>query len=122
MKTFSHCPACKAAMLNEVIVSHPGSVGRWRLGCLRIDHEILAYTKKGDDNILECLDIAIKMASNKKDRVYANWDFDKQELKITEGWFGPSFYEPNAVIPYFEPDLARYDELLRKLKLYLTFS
>lgn len=122
VKTFSYCPKCKKPMLNEAITDIPGSKGKWRLSCLGVDHDILAVTPKNRDDILEKMHIAIRMGTAKRDRVYVDWNFEKEELKITEGWIGASFYEPNVIIPYFEPDLSQYDKLIKKLRTYLIFS
>lgn len=122
MKIFNRCPKCKKPMLNEIVQGIPGCNGKWRLTCLAIDHDILALTKKGRDDILESVHIAIRMDPKKMHRIYADWNFDKKELTITNGWLGPSFYEPNAIVPYFEPNLARYDKLIKKLLTYLIFS
>lgn len=109
-------------MLNEAIIDMPGSRGRWRLSCLEIDHDILAVTFTNRDDVLERVSIAIHMGNHKSERVYADWNFEKQQLKITEGWFGPSFYLDSSALPYFEPDLTQYDKLIKKLRTYLTFS
>jgi hypothetical protein len=95
---------------------------RWRLSCIYLDHDILGLTVVGHDELLECLQIAIRMGTDKRDRVYVNWNFEDKELTITKGWLGASFYEPNVIIPYFEPDLAQYDKLIKKLRTYLIFS
>jgi len=119
MKIFSHCPKCHKPMLNTECGPH---LSRWRLSCQSIDHDILALTPSGQFEMIENLRIAIFMGIYLDNRVYTDWNFPKKELCITEGMFGPSFYIPNSVIPFFEPDLSNYDKLIRKIKSYLAFS
>jgi hypothetical protein len=121
MKTFSHCPKCKNPMRNESCGGPPDE--RWRLVCDKyLDHDILAVTSVGYDNLLSYLYIAIRMGKRKKDRIYAYWNFEDKYLKIMEGWLGKSFFPSADTIPYFEPDMARYNELIKKMRIYLTFS
>lgn len=120
MKTFSHCPKCHEPMLNEEI-RKVGDITTWRLTCQKtLTHDILAVTMMEDDKQLEHLRIAIKMAADRKDRKFIDWDFYKKQITITHGWNGPSFYQPN-LIPFFEPDLSEYDKFIKKFRTYVTF-
>ena len=119
MKTFSHCPKCKDPMRSEPC---GGPVGeRWRIVCDKhLDHDVLCLTVPGHDDLLFLLCVAIRMTSGKNDRIYANWDFDKEELRITKGMRASGIHD--IFIPYFYPNLGEYDKLIKKLLTYRLFS
>jgi hypothetical protein len=121
MKTFSHCPVCKDPMRNEPCSKRiDGGAERWRIVCDKhLDHDILALTIVGHDDLLLHLQIAVYMNTIIWNRIYANWNFEKKELTIDKG---RGMLRHNVIIPYFEPDLTQYDKLLKKMRVYLTFS
>lgn len=119
MKTFSHCPKCKNPMQNESFAGP--RYERWRISCEKhLDHDILCLTSDGHDDLLSLLCIAFRITSNKEGKLYANWDFDKEELKITRCYRVSDINE--IYVPYFEPNLIRYDKLIKKMRTLLTFS
>lgn len=116
-------------MMFHEVKGIPGSKDRWRVTCDKhLNHQIQYMTSTNNGEIIEDLEVAIYMNKhiragiNRLGNTYAHWNFKKQHLTITDGFLGETFYEPNSLVPWFEPDLSEYDKLIKKLKTYLTFS
>ena len=116
-------------MLFHEVKNIPGSRDRWRVTCDKhMDHQVQYMTSTNNGEVVEDLEVAIHMSTRRQTahsragNIYAHWNFKKQHLTITRGWLGETFYEPNSVVPWFEPNLSEYDKLIKKLRTYITFS
>lgn len=106
MKDFSNCPKCNRALLHEEI--RYSNKDAWIKSCKYVDHGFWMLVV-GE----QIINMSIFIDINK--RIVATWSIDCSKLTIV-------YSNTSCKIPYFEPDLSKYDEIIQKCKTYVVFS
>ena len=119
MKTPAVCPKCRGPLLNSALTLRNGSEV-WKKTCgSNLNHEFICITKEGDDNSI----IVIGLMLNRDKSLKVCWDLFRNQIIVHKGKsVVPSFNSDILEIPWFEPNLDEYDNLVNKIKKYVVFS
>lgn len=118
MKIPSKCPKCNSPLLNEY--SQSGYDICFKSCNKHPDHNLsIIFT---NDNI-DYLTITIDLTNNIK----ALWTFYPPRLEVFKDIFIAKGFPVLAkkeliVLPFFYPDLSKYNEIIEKIKKYIVFS
>ncbi len=114
----THCPKCKDALLNEYYEDKTGKY--FRKHCkTKLSHKFQCAFED-DAEYLAHATIAISVDP----LIRVSWNFKKELLEIAHGTLEDIVRRNMELetIPFFVPDFSDYDGLIRKVKLYITFS
>lgn len=116
---FTNCPKCGDVLLNK-FYEDKSDGDFWIKSCIkRPDHQFKC-TVKGDEKFMNSVTLSLSM----NPLLRAAWDFRKGTLEVAKGTIEElirSGQDPDR-LPFFVPDFSNYNELIHKIKLYMTFS
>lgn len=112
MKVPINCPICGGPLLNEFDPLAPGSDRTYLTkNChKRLNHKIEIRACVSNNDYVDWIRIPYKGVGN------VIWHMGTEHLLLN------TFEGKDYSLPFFEPDFSRYNKLIKKLSLYLTFS
>lgn len=116
MKDLSNCPKCNDPLENTFLPK-----GGLRKVCRkRPDHQFTLILDNSKD--VSSVGISLSMVP----LIRAVWQVDHQRCIVMEGTI-EEIVKNNAdenptILPYWEPDFSNWEELVRKVRTYVTFS
>lgn len=113
MKMPINCPFCGDALLNE----YRNNEYRLLKSCnQKIDHNVLFIDSRANEK----LDIVTQIVINITPREQVFWLPSTRTLTLIKSF--KNNRPKVCFLPYFLPDFTDYKQLIKKIKLYLTFS
>jgi len=106
MKTPIYCPKCQKPLSNKFKVYIDGKE-EWYKACYFDGFDCFDIEE-------QLASVSIKLAHN----VWAHFDLSLRSLKI----FNKYPLEEKMQLPFFEPDLSNYSQLVERLQTYIIFS
>lgn len=111
---FINCPKCGDPLINDFLPEN-----KIRKHCKkRLDHQFQCIISASNE--LEAFSITISMDPLTR----VGWEFNQKKCVVNVGTIQDIIRrkDDGFQLPYWDPDLSNWEELVRKVKAYLTFS
>lgn len=120
MIDITHCPKCNEPLMNEYITFNREAV--LRKHCKKSPNHQFVMVASEDGKDLRSITITLSM----NPLVRAAWQFQKNKIEVLEGTLEEIIKfnrdDNPTIIPWFDPDFSDMNKLVKKLKMYVTFS
>jgi hypothetical protein len=116
---FTHCPRCGDPLTNQFLEDKKGGNSIIKRCNKRTDHSFQCIINEGEE-FLTSATVSISMTP----LIRAAWNFKKETLQVAQGTIEDIMRNGDRTdsLPFFMPDFTDHKLLVRKLKLYITFS
>ena len=116
----THCPKCNGPLVSEYITFNKEAV--LRKHCKTSPNHQFSVIASEDGKDMRSITISLSM----NPLVRAAWHFKKNQIEVLEGTLEEIIKnnrdENPTIIPWFDPDFSDMNRLVKKLKMYVTFS